>query len=41
MHKGLLRPDLDLDWASVQAVQAGGAGPQVGQTLAYGVMLHK
>lgn len=28
VHKGLLRPDLDLDWASVQAVQAGGAGPQ-------------
>jgi hypothetical protein len=28
VHKGLLRPDLDHDWASVQAVQAGGAGPQ-------------
>ena len=28
VHKGLLRPDLDHDWASVQAVQAGGAGPE-------------
>ena len=30
VHKGLLRPDLDADWASVQAVHAGDAGPQHG-----------
>ena len=27
VHGGLLRPDLDADWAAVQLVQAGGDGP--------------
>ena len=38
VHKGLLRPDLDHDWASVQAVQAGRAGPQCGAD--YGLWGH-
>ena len=38
VHKGLLRPDLDHDWASVQAVQAGHAGPRCGAD--YGLWGH-
>ena len=48
VHKGLLRPDLDNDWAAVQAVHDGGAGPHSGidyslwgQTSKMGNPLHQ